>query len=52
LVLDPFLGTGTVAEVAERHGRDWLGIEISEDFGQLAWQRLGRPGPTSPEVAA
>ena len=48
LVLDPFLGAGTTALVAERLGRDWLGIELNPGFAQLAEQRLtatrGSPG--------
>lgn len=40
LVLDPFFGTGTVAQVAQRHGRDWLGIELNPDYLPLAEQRL------------
>ena len=28
-MLDPFFGTGTVGAVAERLGRDWLGIELN-----------------------
>jgi modification methylase len=39
-VLDPFFGTGTTGAVAERLGRDWLGIEISEEYAVLAWKRL------------
>lgn len=40
LVLDPFMGAGTVAVVAERLGRDWLGIELNPDFVALTKQRL------------
>lgn len=40
LVLDPFLGSGTVAVVAARLQRDWLGIELNPAFAQLAQQRL------------
>lgn len=40
LALDPFIGTGTVGVVAERFGRDWLGIELNPVYAQLAWQRL------------
>ena len=40
LVLDPFLGSGTTAVVAERLGRDWLGIELSPTFADLARHRL------------
>ncbi len=39
-VLDPFFGTGTTGAVAERLGRDWIGIEISKEYAALAWQRL------------
>lgn len=40
MVLDPFLGSGTVAVVAEELGRDWLGIELSPAYAALAEQRL------------
>lgn len=41
LVLDPFFGTGTVAQVAREHGRDWLGIELNPEYLPLAGKRLG-----------
>ncbi len=52
LVLDPFMGAGTVGVVAERLGRRWLGIELSEEFVGLAEQRIAaaraeRDGVTS-----
>ncbi len=40
LVLDPFIGSGTTAVVAERLGRDWLGIELSPVFAALAERRI------------
>ena len=43
LVLDPFIGSGTVAVVADRHGRDWLGIELNPAFGGIAAK--GSPKP-------
>jgi hypothetical protein len=43
LVLDPFFGTGTVAQVARAHGRDWLGIELNPAYVELAEARLGLP---------
>lgn len=39
LVLDPFLGSGTVGMVAERHGRRWVGTDLG--YHALARQRLG-----------
>ena len=40
LVCDPFMGSGTTAVVAERLGRDWVGIDISKDYKKLAWMRI------------
>jgi DNA modification methylase len=42
LVLDPFMGSGTVAAVATRLGRRWLGIEINPQFARLAEERVRR----------
>ena len=39
-VLDPFMGSGTVAVAAKRLGRDFIGIEISPEYCSLAEQRL------------
>jgi DNA modification methylase len=41
LVLDPFLGSGTTALVAQELGRDWLGVELSPVFARMAEERLG-----------
>lgn len=41
VVVDPFLGSGTVALVAQELGRDWLGIELNPDYVALAQERLG-----------
>jgi DNA modification methylase len=40
LVLDPFIGAGTVALAAEEHRRDWLGIELNPDYAALAMERI------------
>jgi site-specific DNA-methyltransferase (adenine-specific) len=42
VVLDPFFGAGTIALVAEQHGRHWLGVELSLRFAELAHQRLAK----------
>lgn len=39
-VLDPFMGSGTTLVAAERHGREWTGIESSEDAVNTAMERL------------
>ena len=40
VVLDPFIGSGTTGIAAERHGRNWIGIELNEDFARLAERRI------------
>lgn len=40
LVCDPFMGSGTTAVVAERLKRDWVGIDVSKDYIELAKERL------------
>jgi DNA modification methylase len=42
VVLDPFMGAGTVAVAAEQHGRDWVGIELNPAYAELARQRVAR----------
>ncbi|MEA2901383.1 MAG: hypothetical protein QOH36_1270 [Actinomycetota bacterium] len=52
VVLDPFFGTGTVGAVAERFGRDWLGIELSPAYAELARKRLAAIQPASGQAIA
>lgn len=40
IVLDPFMGSGTVLEVATRLGRKSVGFEINDDYIELALDRL------------
>ena len=39
VVLDPFIGSGTVAKVAIRLRRQWVGIDINPAYGELAEKR-------------
>ena len=41
IVLDPFLGSGTTSVVAQRLGRHSLGIEILDEYYQIARERAG-----------
>lgn len=41
LILDPFMGSGTVAKVALEFGRDYCGFEIAENYHRLIEDRLG-----------
>jgi site-specific DNA-methyltransferase (adenine-specific) len=40
IVLDPFMGSGTTAVAAELLGRRWLGIELSENYCNIARDRI------------
>ncbi|ODU05168.1 MAG: hypothetical protein ABS81_08370 [Pseudonocardia sp. SCN 72-86] len=40
MVLDPFIGSGIVAVVAEAHRRDWVGIELNPEYIELADTRI------------
>jgi site-specific DNA-methyltransferase (adenine-specific) len=40
VVLDPFMGTGTTAVVAERLDRDWLGVELNAAYARQARARV------------
>jgi DNA modification methylase len=44
LVLDPFAGSGTVGEVAEKASRRWVGLELSAKYVALARQRTAQVG--------
>ena len=50
VVLDPFLGSGTTAAAAKLEGRDYIGIEKSRRYCQIARRRLEltRPGESLP----
>lgn len=41
IVLDPFIGSGTTAEVANKHGRDCIGIEINPAYAEFIRKRTG-----------
>jgi DNA modification methylase len=40
IVLDPFMGSGTVAGVAIKHGRRYLGCELNPQYGDLHETRI------------
>ena len=41
IILDPFMGSGTTAMVAKELGRDYLGCELHEKYGNLIQKRIG-----------
>ncbi len=58
IVLDPFVGSGTTALVAEKLGRQFIGIELNPEYHALAQRRVEaeynnifnyKPNPNRPE---
>ena len=41
IILDPFMGSGTTAMTAKELGRNYIGCELHEDYGNLIQSRLG-----------
>lgn len=39
IVLDPFLGSGTVGVVADEEGLDWIGVELNPAYADIARER-------------
>lgn len=44
IVLDPFMGSGTTAQVAQRLGRHWIGCELSPEYAKLIERRAAQQG--------
>lgn len=51
-VLDPFAGAGTTLLVADRLGRNAIGCELSDSYGEMATDRLVGDSPMFTEVVA
>ena len=44
IVLDPFMGSGTTALVAQNNNREWLGFEIDEKYAKITEDRTKPTG--------
>lgn len=42
VVLDPFMGSGTTGKMALLNGREFIGIELNQDYFDIAKQRLDK----------
>jgi site-specific DNA-methyltransferase (cytosine-N4-specific) len=42
LVLDPFMGSGTTAQVAQQLGRQWIGCELNTEYAPLQQARTAQ----------
>ncbi len=47
-VLDPMVGSGTTGIMAKRYGRNFIGIDISSEYVELARQRIANTMPPLP----
>ena len=47
IILDPFMGSGTTAMVAKSLGRDYIGCELHEDYGNLIQKRVEEYEPVN-----
>lgn len=45
IVLDPFMGSGTTALVAQRLGRSYIGVELNEDYVRQSEERIAGETP-------
>jgi DNA modification methylase len=50
-VLDPFVGSGTVVLVADRHGRNGIGFELNAEYAEMARRRVLGEAPLFTEGA-
>jgi hypothetical protein len=44
VVLDPFMGSGTVAQVAQALGRRWIGIDLHDGYAPMQSRRAAQHG--------
>lgn len=49
-VLDPFTGSRTVAVVALRHGRNFVGTELNPEYAEIAQERITNANPMFNEI--
>ncbi len=45
IVLDPMCGSGTTCKMARMNKRNYIGMEISAEYAQLATERVGLVEP-------
>ena len=42
IVLDPFFGSGTTGLAAQEQSKHWVGIELNEEYIEIAHRRLSQ----------
>ena len=51
VILDPFCGSGSTLDGANRMGRKWIGIELDDQFYAMSTERMNRAVVLPPEQA-
>jgi site-specific DNA-methyltransferase (cytosine-N4-specific) len=51
IVLDPFMGSGTTAQIAIQHGRNYLGCELNPAYADLQNERINLPTTATSQIA-
>jgi len=51
VVLDPFMGAGTTAIVADRYNRSYIGFEINPEYIKIAERRIAKNQPRLNELS-
>jgi DNA modification methylase len=46
IVLDPFMGSGTTAQVSIQHGRQYIGCELNPEYATLQQERINSSSKT------
>jgi DNA modification methylase len=49
-IFDPFMGSGTTAQVALQHGRKYLGCELNKEYEPLQQQRIAEATAGKPDA--
>ena len=50
IIMDSFMGSGTTGVAAQRMGRKFIGIEISEEYCEMSVRRITRDQPLFNQV--
>jgi site-specific DNA-methyltransferase (adenine-specific) len=50
IVFDPMCGSGTTCKMAKRHGRIYIGADISEEYVEIARSRVEKCLPSAPMI--
>lgn len=51
LIMDPFMGSGSTGKVAVRNGRNFIGIELSPEYYEIAKNRISEVRIADDEIA-